>query len=68
MNMETKDEQLTSITTLALTNDPIITMFAMKSVAQVGLTSLCIFQHMFEAKFELLGIRVEMDALRRAGL
>ena len=68
MTMETKDEQLTSITTLALTDDPIITMFAMKHVAQVGLTSLCTFQHMCEAKFELLGIRAEMDALRRAGL
>jgi hypothetical protein len=68
MNMETKDEQLTSITTLALTDDPIITMFAMKSVAQVGLTALRIFEHMCEAKFELLGIRAEMDALRTAGL
>ena len=68
MNMETKDEQLISITTLALTNDPIITMFAMKSVAQVGLCSLYIFQHMFESKLELLSIRAEMNALRRTGL
>jgi hypothetical protein len=68
MNMETKDEQLASITTLALTADPIITMFAMKNVAQVGLTSLYLFHHMFEAKFELLGIRAEMNTLRRAGL
>jgi hypothetical protein len=68
INMETKDEKLTSITTRALTDDPIVTMFAMKSAAQMGLTSLCIFQHMFEAKFELLGIRAEMDALRGAGL
>jgi hypothetical protein len=37
MKMETKDDQLTSITTLALTDDPTITMFAMKNVAQVGL-------------------------------
>jgi hypothetical protein len=68
INMETKDEQLTSITTLALTSDPLITTFAMKSAAQAGLTSLWIFQHMFKAKFELLGIRIEMDALRRVGL
>jgi hypothetical protein len=68
MNMETKDENLISITTLALTNDPIITMFAMKSVAQVGLCSLYILQYMFEAKLELLGIRAEMNALRRTGL
>jgi hypothetical protein len=68
IKMETQDDQLTSITTLALTDDPTITMFAMKNVAQVGLTSLCIFQIMCKAKFELLGIRAEMDALQRAGL
>jgi hypothetical protein len=68
MNLETKDEQLTSITTLALTSDPMVTIFAMKSAAQVGLTALSIFQNIFEAKFELLGIRAQMDALRQAGL
>ena len=68
LKLETEKEGLTSITTLALTDDPIITRFAMKSVAQVGLTVLYIFQQMFRAKFELLGIRAEMDALRRAGL
>ena len=46
MKMETKDDQLTSITTLALTDDPTITLFAMQNVARVGLTSLCIFQIM----------------------
>jgi hypothetical protein len=68
MKMEKKDDQLTSITTLALTDDPTITLFAMQNVAQVGLTSLCIFQIMCEAKFELLGLRAEIDALKRAGL
>jgi hypothetical protein len=68
MKMEKKDDQLTSITTLALTDDPMITAFAMQNVARVGLTSLCIFQIMCEAKFELLGIRAEMDALKRTGL
>jgi hypothetical protein len=68
INLETQDDQLTSITTVALTSDPIITLFAMKSAAQGGLTSLCIFQHICGAKFELLGIRAEIDALRRAGL
>ena len=68
MKMETKDDQLTSITTLALTDDPTITLFAMQNIARVGLTSLCIFQIMCEAKFELLGIRAEMDALKRTGL
>jgi hypothetical protein len=68
IKMETKDEQLTAITTLALTDDPLITIFAMKTVAQVGLTSLCIFQHMCKAKFEVLGIRTVMDALKKVGL
>jgi hypothetical protein len=36
----------------------------MKSVAQVGLTTLFIFQHIFKANFELLGINAEMNALR----
>lgn len=68
INMETKGEQLTTITTLALIDDPIITMFAMKSATQVGLTSLFIFQHIFREKFELLGIRAEMDAFRKVGI
>lgn len=68
IKMETQDGQLTSITTLALTDDPTITMFAMQNVAQVGLTSLCIFQILCREKFELLGIRAEMDALKRTGL
>jgi len=37
----------------------------MKSVAQVGLAALFIFQHVFKAKFELLGIKAEMNRLRR---
>jgi hypothetical protein len=40
----------------------------MKSVAQVGLMALFIFQHIFKAKFELLGINVEMNALRNENL
>jgi len=40
----------------------------MKNVAQVGLTALFIFQHIFKAKFELLGIREEMDKLRSEDL
>lgn len=50
IKMETKDDQLTSITTLALADDPTITMFAMKNVAQVGLTSLCIFKNYVQGK------------------
>jgi hypothetical protein len=49
---------------LALSTEPKMLLFAMKSVAQVGLTALFIFQHIFKAKFELLGINAEMNALR----
>ncbi len=57
-----------SFTALALVTDPDILQHAMKSVAQVGLTALFIFQHIFYAKFELLGIRAEMDRLRLQNL
>ena len=50
---------------LALTTEVLPLQHAMKNTAQVGLTALFIFQHIFKAKFELLGIRAEMDALRR---
>jgi hypothetical protein len=57
----------TAITTLALSNDPHAIAHALKSVGQAGLTALFIFQHVFKEKFELLGIRAELDALRRVG-
>jgi hypothetical protein len=53
-----------SFTALALSTDKQVLLHAMKSTAQVGLTALFIFQHIFKAKFELLGIREEMDKLR----
>ena len=57
-----------TLTTLALTTDPKVLMHTMKSVTQVGLAALFVFQHIFKAKFELLGIRTEMDALRMENL
>lgn len=57
-----------SFTALALATDPQILKHAMKSVAQVELTVLFMFQHIFPAKFELLGIRAEMDRLRLQNL
>src|SRR5262249_32613675 len=53
-----------SFTALALSTDKQVLLHAMKSAAQVGLTALFIFQHIFTPKFELLGIREEMDKLR----
>jgi hypothetical protein len=52
--------------TLALSKDETTLRHAMKSIAQVGLTVLFIFQHIFKAKFELLGLRAELDSMRQA--
>jgi len=57
-----------SFTVLALSNDPKLLRFVMKNAAQVGLTALFIFRHIFKAKFEVLGIREEMDKLRSENL
>ena len=53
-----------SMTVLAVSDDPQIIKFVLKSTAQVGLTALCVLQHVFKEKFELLGIRQEIDALK----
>ena len=68
MSIDKEGDKVASITSLALTVEPLPLEFAMKSASQVGLTSLYIFQQMFKAKFELLSVRAEMDALRQAGL
>lgn len=57
-----------SVVALAMVTDPHIIQHTLKSVAQVGLTALYIFQHIFKAKFELLGVRAEMDKLRLENL
>jgi len=41
---------------------------ALKSVAQSGLMGLMTAQHIFKAKFELLGIRADIDELRTMNL
>ncbi|HUN56985.1 MAG TPA: hypothetical protein VMU41_02635 [Candidatus Binataceae bacterium] len=55
----------TAVVALALSTDPRVLAHAFKSAAQVGLTALCIFQYMFKEKFELLGIRADIDALKQ---
>lgn len=68
MQMDDKGGE-TGITALALSADPAVLAHAMKSAAQIGLTALCIFQNVFKEKFELLGIRADIAALKqRAGL
>src|SRR5208337_3121431 len=54
----------TGMTTLAISDDPKVIAHALKSTAQVGLTALHVRQHVFRAKFELLGIRQDIDALK----
>jgi hypothetical protein len=68
MTYERDGDKSATITTLALTTDPIITTFSMKSVAQVGLTALSIFQRIFAKHFDDLGIPDRIEALRREGL
>ena len=66
MNIDQDDDKnMTGMTTSALTAEPKIIEFAMLKTAQVGLTSLYEFQHMFMDKFELSGVRAKMDALRK---
>jgi hypothetical protein len=68
MKMDTDTNQDKSFTAFAMITDPTTLKHAMKCTAQVGLTALFMFQHIFKAKFELLGIRAEMDRLRREHL
>jgi hypothetical protein len=59
-----EDGSSASLTALAISNDPKVLAHALRNVAQVGLTCLYILQHIFAAKFELLGIRADIDWLR----
>jgi hypothetical protein len=61
-------EGLNRFTVLAIRSDPAIVEHALKCTAQVGMTALCVLQHVFKEKFELLGIRQEIDALKASGL
>lgn len=63
-----EDEKLTGMITFALVIDPKIIEFSMHKVAQVGLTSLCVFRRVFEGNFESRGINLKIDSLRREGL
>jgi hypothetical protein len=59
---------LNSLTVLAISSEPKIVVHALKCTAQVGLTALCVLQQVFKEKFELLGVRQEIDALKASGL
>jgi hypothetical protein len=57
-----------SMTVLAVSDDPKVVVHALKCTAQVGLTALCLLQHVFKEKFELLDISQEIDALKNTGM
>jgi hypothetical protein len=59
---------LNSLTVLAISSEPKIVEHALKCTAQVGLTALCVLQHVFKENFESLGIGQEIDALKASGL
>ena len=66
--LDEKDGSM-GITSLAISADKNALVHALKSVAQVGLTILYIFQHIFKEKFELLGIKAAIANLtQNAGL
>jgi hypothetical protein len=66
--MKIEDSESPVLSMTAFVTDPPALQHAMKSVAQVGLAALFIFQHIFKANFELLGIREEMNKLRHENL
>jgi hypothetical protein len=51
--------------TLAMDTDEKTLLHAMKCTAQVGLTALLIFQHIFKSKFELLGLPAKIELLKQ---
>lgn len=54
----------TTMKILAFSDDPPIVKFGLMSTAQAGLTALGILRHVFKEKFDLLGIRQEIDVLK----
>lgn len=63
MDMVERDGEV-MLTSFAFAVDEINLRHAIRSTAQVGLTSLHVLQHVFTAKFELLGIRERLAVLR----
>ena len=60
--VETEDKR--EIQSVYLHADPTAVAHALKTTAQVGLCSLHIFQHLFAARFQLLGLRDDLIQLR----
>jgi hypothetical protein len=52
----------------ALSVERNVLLHALRNTAQVGLTALHIFQHIYPEKFELLGVMQEMQKLRNENI
>jgi hypothetical protein len=63
MEMRQGDEE-TTLVSAALCVDRAPLLHTFKAVAQSGMTALHIMQHVFAAKFQLLGIRARLETLR----
>lgn len=59
-----RQEHKTQFTLAYLTGDPLVIQGAMKSVAQVGVVVLDVFQHVFNERFKRLGITTRLPELR----
>jgi len=64
----TEDEQRKVFNVEYIQGNTLGVKLAMKTAAQVGLCALYIFQHTMKARFEILGLREEMNKLRQSGL
>ena len=61
----TEESGNTVMTQIYLHGDSLALDHVLKTTAQIGLGSLCIFQPIFKERFDLLGIRDVIDQLRR---
>lgn len=66
MTVVSQDGMPIEIITVAITNDPKISAFAVNNVIQVGLLSLRMFGIIFPQKFDSLGINTTIGAMLRS--
>ena len=65
-NMEMyEDKERVEFNCIYLQSDSLALDHAIKTTAQIGLGSLCIFQHIFLQRFQLLGLENEIDQLKQ---
>jgi hypothetical protein len=65
MILEKQSDRVVRMQQIYLHADSLSLDHVIKTSAQIGLGSLCIFQHIFRERFEILGVRAAIDQLRR---